>query len=382
MQALAGLSSGESSDVPFLLSLLQQRSERAQGVPMRCGSSPSAAPRGSRWLAQQLQAAGPPWRRAEVVLQLLARCQPADAPQRKTILAAGGAAALAAVLADGGDREAEQAARATANLAADETTRATLVDQGVCRHLASVLRRRKVAPVLREAACRALAALTTEDGAGSPPLAVPGEGSRAAERAANEFVESGGTAGVIDCLQQSGGDVGAACSAAQSMGSSAAAAGTRIEADSGGGGGEGGGSSSGAADDLLGHHVHISGVAARPELNGQSGVVHSFHTSSGRYHVRLDDSGEMVALRPACVHKVSAAALAAAMADGTNTPLAKAAVRAARALANHRKAADDLMRHGVLRVWFISSARRLRMSLPPPPPPLARWRRWRRTVCL
>ena len=56
----------------------------------------------------------------------------------------------------------------------------------------------------------------------------------------------------------------------------------------------------------------------------------------------------MVALRPACVHKVSAAALAAAMADGTNTPLAKAAVRAARALANHRKAADDLMRHGVL----------------------------------
>ena len=90
--------------------------------------------------------------------------------------------------------------------------------------------------------------------------------------------------------------------------------------------GDAGGREGGADDDLVGHHVNVAGVAARPELNGQSGVVQSFHTSSGRYHVRLE-SGEMVALRPACVHKVSAAALAAAMADDTNTPLAKVAVR-------------------------------------------------------
>ena len=50
---------------------------------------------------------------------------------------------------------------------------------------------------------------------------------------------------------------------------------------------------------VAGGTVRISGLKSRPELNGQRGVVVSFHTASGRYHVKLD-SGEMVALRPAC----------------------------------------------------------------------------------
>lgn len=352
MQALSGLSADESSDVPFLLSLLSSNDpavleagadalwKLAIGGAARAlihranGSRPLVALLGNREPRVVRSAAG--------ALSILAL----DAGQRTTILAAGGASALSAVLADGGDREAEQAARAAANLASDEPTRASLVDQGTCTHLAAVLRRRRSTPGLREAACRALAALATDDGSGEGNTAADGSG--AAERAAAAYCEAGGTASLIDCLQpgaaaEPNGGIGHGTQGCGGHGSVAASVAAIVASASV----EGAADAKGKVDDLEGHQVNIAGVAARPELNGQSGVVHSFHASSGRYHVRLE-SGEMVALRPACVHRVSAAALAAAMADDTNTPLAKAAVRAVRALANHRKAADELMRLGAL----------------------------------
>ena len=253
-----------------------------------------------------------------------------DAGQRTTILAAGGAASLSAVLADGGDREAEQAAKATANLAAEEPTRMSLVDQSAPEHLAGVLRRRKCTPGLREAACRAVAALATVD---SLADAVPGATTSgdAAEQAASAFTAAGGAAAMIDCLHPV-----AEASAPPSRGSPlprpTADAEAVADAD---------------YDSLEGHNVSVHSVAARPELNGQRGVVTAFHPPSGRFHVKLD-SGETVALRPACVQKLTAAALAAATTDDSGTPLVKAGVRAVRALCMHTRAGDELMRLGVL----------------------------------
>ena len=151
MQALAGLSSDESSDVPFLLSLLSSNDPSVleagadalwklaiggaarQSMARADGSRPLVALLGNREPRVVRSAAG--------ALSILAL----DAPQRKTILAAGGAAALAAVWPTAGIARPSRPRERPANLAADETT-ATLVDQGVCRHLASVLRRRRWRP--------------------------------------------------------------------------------------------------------------------------------------------------------------------------------------------------------------------------------------------
>ena len=252
-----------------------------------------------------------------------------DAAQRTSILAAGGAGSLSGVLSNGGDREAEQAARAVANLAVEEPTRAALVDHTAPQHLASILRRRKCTPGLREASCRAVTALVTVGA--STDVDGDGRGSRlasedAAERAAAAFTAAGGSAALIDCLQP--------------LGSNEAVPG---EAS---GGGSGSRSVADDADESLeGHVVIVHSVAARPELNGLKGVVQSLHTSTGRFHVKLD-SGETVALRPACVQKAPSAVLAAS--GGNDGPLAKAGARATSMLCMHKRSGDELMRLGVL----------------------------------
>jgi hypothetical protein len=323
LQAMAAKT--DDADVPFLLSLLSsgdsavlEASADALWKLAIGGAAREAIKRanGARPLTALLGHNEPRVVRAAAgAVSILAL----DASQRTTILASGGAAALSAVLADGADREAEQAARATANLAAEEPTRASLVDQMAAKHLAGVLRRRKCSPGLREAACRALAALATDDADVSQ-----GDGAAAA-RAASQFAEAGGAAPLIDCLQP-GAAAGAPPPAADS--SSIAA---------------------GMDEGMLldGHTVTIHSVGARPELNGQRGTVLSFNTGQGRYHVKLN-SGETVALRPACVQKLEAAELAAATVDDTTTPLAKAAVKAVRALCVYDRAANELMRLGVL----------------------------------
>jgi hypothetical protein len=48
---------------------------------------------------------------------------------------------------------------------------------------------------------------------------------------------------------------------------------------------------------LLGRRVRIDGLAARPELNGQSGTAAEYLQERGRYGVRLDD-GTVIALKP------------------------------------------------------------------------------------
>ena len=53
--------------------------------------------------------------------------------------------------------------------------------------------------------------------------------------------------------------------------------------------------SDGTGDDefnsLLGRRVKLSGLTARPELNGQVGRVFSCHDSTGRAGVKLDSDG-------------------------------------------------------------------------------------------
>ena len=353
MAALSGSSSeSDSSDVPFLLSLLSSNDaavlEAAADALWKQSISGPARTKvhkanGARPLVALLaHSEARVVRAAAGAVSILAL----DAAQRTTILSAGGASALAAVLENGGDREAEQAARAVANLSADEPTRASLVDQSAPRHLATILRRRRSPPGLREAVCRAIGSLAAFD---AESVA---KGLDAAERAATQYAEAGGSAPLIDCLQQP-------VSAAAASGSGATAAGVLPPADSHALGGVSssathdarsgscGGGTDDSDDSLEGHPVSVSGVAARPELNGQRGIVLSFHTSSGRFHVRLD-SGETVALRPATIAKLTPAQLAASGGDTANTPLLKAAVRAVRSLTAHRRATDELVRLGAL----------------------------------
>ena len=75
------------------------------------------------------------------------------------------------------------------------------------RNLASILRRRKCTPGLREASCRAVTALVTVGA--STDVDGDGRGGRlasedAAERAAAAFTAAGGSAALIDCLQPLG----------------------------------------------------------------------------------------------------------------------------------------------------------------------------------
>ena len=46
-----------------------------------------------------------------------------------------------------------------------------------------------------------------------------------------------------------------------------------------------------------GDQVKVSGVVARPELNGTVGTVVEFLEARGRFAVKLSPSGEVVALR-------------------------------------------------------------------------------------
>ena len=49
---------------------------------------------------------------------------------------------------------------------------------------------------------------------------------------------------------------------------------------------------------LVGRRVVIEGIASKPELNGTKGVAVSFDDAKGRYNVRLESSGEFMALKP------------------------------------------------------------------------------------
>jgi len=356
--------SHDESDVPFLLSLL---SSVDPAVLEAAADAIWKLAIGGRARAAVHKANG-----ARPLVALLAHKEPRvvrvaagavsilalDGAHRTIILASGGAGALAGVLNTGGEREAEQAARATTNLAADDVARTSLIDHSVSAYLAMRLQRRRSPATLREAVCRAIAALASSDGETSA-------------RAANEFAEAGGMMALVDALQPGGGGGGDAATSAAGMGggggsggggggggselSEALIAAGMAAAAGGAGVGVGGAGATGlsaraperAPEGLEGQLVTIVGVAARPELNGQRGAVVAFHSATGRYHVRLD-SGETVALRPNSVQLLSAAAAAAAAADGSNSPLLKAAVRAARSLAMHRTTADDLVRLGAL----------------------------------
>jgi hypothetical protein len=335
MQALSGLSTDEANDVPFLLSLLSSHDaavlEAAADALWKLAINGVARAalhkaNGARPLVALLAHKEPRVVRASAgALSILAL----DSAQRTTIIAGGGAAALSAVLSDGGDREVEQAARAAANLAADGPTRTALLEQSAVNHISTLLRRRRSPPGLREAACRALGALAAVDERAGGAAAPVGSAD-VSERVADTFVDAAGTAALIDCLRP--GATSTEAQAAARVGAADPAAILAAEQQ----------------DELLeGSAVTIAGVAARPELNGQQGTVTSFHSSSGRFHVKLD-SGETVALRPACVQRLTPAQVAAAAADDANAPLPRAAVRAVRALAVHQRAADELIRLGVL----------------------------------
>ena len=71
---------------------------------------------------------------------------------------------------------------------------------------------------------------------------------------------------------------------------------------SGGGGGEqpeqtAGAEAAGEASLRVGAHVTISGLQARPELNGYGGVVVGWNEQRQRYMVELDGTGERLLLR-------------------------------------------------------------------------------------
>lgn len=124
MATQAELASGSEEDVPFLLSMLSSGDAAVLEASID-GLWKLAINGRVRAAVNKVNGARP-------LVALLAHKQPRvvrvaagclsilalDSAQRTTIIASGGAAALSAVLADGGDREAEQAARATANLAA------------------------------------------------------------------------------------------------------------------------------------------------------------------------------------------------------------------------------------------------------------------------
>jgi hypothetical protein len=67
---------------------------------------------------------------------------------------------------------------------------------------------------------------------------------------------------------------------------------------------------------LEGKHVRISGLMAKPELNGQIASAGDFDDAKGRYAVRLSD-GKRVSLKPANLTEVSEAEAIAAAPKGT-----------------------------------------------------------------
>ena len=47
---------------------------------------------------------------------------------------------------------------------------------------------------------------------------------------------------------------------------------------------------------LVGRRITIEGLASKPELNGTGGVAVSFDDAKGRYNVKLDSNGAVMAL--------------------------------------------------------------------------------------
>ena len=53
-----------------------------------------------------------------------------------------------------------------------------------------------------------------------------------------------------------------------------------------------------AAQPLVGLRVKIDGLVSKPELNGTEGFADEFDDAKGRYNVRLDATGAVMALKP------------------------------------------------------------------------------------
>ena len=68
--------------------------------------------------------------------------------------------------------------------------------------------------------------------------------------------------------------------------------------------------------------MKIDGLASRPELNGTEGLAVAFDEAKGRYNVKLDADGGMMALKPT-VLVVAAEPEEAAAAPGS-TPIGTA----------------------------------------------------------
>ena len=56
--------------------------------------------------------------------------------------------------------------------------------------------------------------------------------------------------------------------------------------------------------ELTGVRAALTGLQAKPELNGATGVVKSFSEATGRYAVQLDTGGEPVMVKEANLKRV------------------------------------------------------------------------------
>ena len=56
--------------------------------------------------------------------------------------------------------------------------------------------------------------------------------------------------------------------------------------------------------ELTGARAALTGLQAKPELNGATGVVKSFSEATGRYAVQLDTGGEPVMVKEANLKRV------------------------------------------------------------------------------
>ena len=61
---------------------------------------------------------------------------------------------------------------------------------------------------------------------------------------------------------------------------------------------------SASVGELTGARAALTGLQAKPELNGATGVVKSFSEATGRYAVQLDTGGEPVMVKEANLKRV------------------------------------------------------------------------------
>ena len=111
-----------------------------------------------------------------------------EAELRTALVSGGAAGSLSLLLAGKSERVAEQAAKAVANLAVGEAARQALVETGAPERLAQLLMQAGPSASLREACCRAIAALVGGFAAGA-------EGAAA-------FCAAGGVPSVVHCLNR------------------------------------------------------------------------------------------------------------------------------------------------------------------------------------